>query len=79
MRNIWLIARREYLERVRTKGFLIATILIPLLMSGGIAASILIAKHSKSSSHIVIVTPDMQLGSGSAVAAEERHRWTGCR
>ncbi len=62
MRNIWLIARREYLERVRTKGFLIATILIPLLMGGGIAASILFAKHSKSSSHIVIVTPDMQLG-----------------
>jgi ABC-2 type transport system permease protein len=62
MRNTWLIARREYLERVRTKGFLIATILIPLLMGGGIAASILIAKHAKSSSHIVIVTPDMQLG-----------------
>ena len=63
MRNIWLIARREYLERVRTKGFMIATILIPLLMGGGITVSILIAKHTKSSSHIVIVTPDMQLGS----------------
>ena len=62
MRNVWLIARREYLERVRTKGFMIATILIPLLMGGGIAASILIAKHAKSSSHIVVVTPDMQLG-----------------
>lgn len=63
MRNIWLIARREYLERVRTRGFMIATILIPLLMGGGIAASILIAKHAKSSSHIVVVTPDMRLGS----------------
>lgn len=62
MLNIWLIARREYLERVRTRGFMIATILIPLLMGGGIAASILIAKHAKSSSHIVIVTPSMQLG-----------------
>ncbi|SEB85217.1 ABC transporter permease [Terriglobus roseus] len=61
MRNIFLIARREYLERVRTKGFMIATILIPLLMGGGIAASILIAKHSKSSSHIVIVSPDLAL------------------
>ncbi len=61
MRNIFLIARREYLERVRTKGFLIATILIPLLMSGGIAASILIAKHSKSSSHVVIVSTDLAL------------------
>lgn len=61
MHNVWLIARREYLERIRTKGFLIATILIPLLMGGGIAASILIAKHSKSSSRIVIVSPDMAL------------------
>jgi ABC-2 type transport system permease protein len=61
MRNIFLIARREYLERIRTKGFMIATILIPLLMGGGIAASILIAKHSKSSSHIVIVSPDLAL------------------
>ncbi|MEG9434487.1 ABC transporter permease [Terriglobus sp. ADX1] len=61
MHNIFLIARREYLERVRTKGFMIATILIPLLMGGGIAASILIAKHTKSSSHIVIVSQDLAL------------------
>lgn len=32
MHNTWLIAKREYLERVRTKGFIIATVLIPLLM-----------------------------------------------
>jgi ABC-2 type transport system permease protein len=61
MRNIFLIARREYLERVRTKGFMIATILIPLLMGGGIAASILFAKHTKSNSHIVLVSPDLAL------------------
>ena len=36
MRNIWLIAKREYLERIRTKAFLFSTILIPLLMGGGI-------------------------------------------
>ena len=28
MHNVWLIAKREYLERIRTKGFLIATVLI---------------------------------------------------
>ena len=61
MRNIFLIARREYLERVRTRSFMIATILIPLLMGGGIAASILIAKHTKSSSHLVIVSPSLSL------------------
>ena len=34
MHNIWLIAEREYLERIRTKSFLIMTILIPALMGG---------------------------------------------
>ncbi len=32
MRNAWLIIRREYLERVRTKSFIISTLLVPLLM-----------------------------------------------
>ncbi len=61
MRNIWLIAMREYTERIRTRGFMIATILIPLLMSAGIAATILIAKHSKSNSHIAVVSNDLKL------------------
>ena len=61
MHNIWLIAKREYTERVRTRGFMIATILIPLLMSAGIAGTILIAKHSKSNSHIAVVSNDVKL------------------
>ena len=36
MHNVWLIAKREYTERIKTKGFLIATILIPVLMGGGL-------------------------------------------
>jgi ABC-2 type transport system permease protein len=32
--KLWAVVRREYLERVRTKGFVIATILGPLLMAG---------------------------------------------
>ncbi len=31
MRNVLLIIRREYLVRVRTKAFLIFTVLMPLL------------------------------------------------
>ena len=34
MHNVWLIAKREYLERIRAKSFLLMTILIPLLMGG---------------------------------------------
>ncbi len=61
--NILLIARREYLERVRTRSFLVATILIPVLMAAGIGGSILIAKHSKSNSHLAVVSSDTRLAS----------------
>ena len=61
MHNVWLIAKREYLERVRTKAFILTTILIPLLMGGGIVGSIFASAKSKSTSHIVIVSADQQL------------------
>ncbi len=61
MHNIFLIARREYLERIRTKSFIIATILIPLLMGGGIAASILLARNSKSNAHLAVISTDEAL------------------
>jgi ABC-2 type transport system permease protein len=32
MRNGWLILRREYLERVRTKSFIVSTLLLPVVM-----------------------------------------------
>ena len=61
MRNVWLIAKREYLERVRTKSFILTTILIPLLMGGGIIAEVMATGHTKSTSHIAIVSSDQQL------------------
>jgi len=60
MRNIWLIAKREYTERVHTKGFIIATVLIPTLMGGGIFGMETLTSHSKSASHIAIVASQMQ-------------------
>jgi ABC-2 type transport system permease protein len=56
--NIWLIAKREYLERIRTKGFLIATILIPLLMGVLVFGSRYFATRAKTESHIAVVTTD---------------------
>jgi len=58
MHNIWLIAKREYLERIRTKGFLIATILIPLLMGVLVFGSRYFVTRSKAESHIAVVTTD---------------------
>jgi ABC-2 type transport system permease protein len=58
MHNIWLIARREYLERIRTRAFLIATILIPLLMGGFVFGSGYLASRTQSSAHIAVVSSD---------------------
>ena len=58
MHNILLIARREYTERVKTKGFLIATILIPLLMGGLVFGGAYLASRQKTSSHIAVVSSD---------------------
>jgi ABC-2 type transport system permease protein len=63
MHNIWLIAKREYLERIRTKAFIVATILIPTLMGGGIFGMAYLAGKSKSSSHIAIVSSQQPLAS----------------
>jgi ABC-2 type transport system permease protein len=58
MHNIWLIAKREYLERIRTKAFLIASILIPLFMGAFIFGSGYLASRTKSSAHIAIISAD---------------------
>src|SRR6185437_17114230 len=56
MRNVWLIARREYLERVRTRSFMIMTVLIPVLMAGlMIGPSLLADKISHRAKHLVVV------------------------
>jgi ABC-2 type transport system permease protein len=55
MRNIWLIAKREYLERIHAKSFLIMTILIPILM-GGLLYGAAIVNSRIGSNHIAVVT-----------------------
>ena len=59
MRNIWLIARREYLERIHAKSFLIMTILIPILM-GGLLFGGAVINSRIGSNHIAVVTDDPQ-------------------
>ena len=61
MHNVWLIAKREYLERIRTKSFLLMTVLIPLLMGGGVLGSAIMGGKAQSNSHIAIVSSDLQV------------------
>jgi ABC-2 type transport system permease protein len=46
MRKIWLVIKREYLSRVRTKAFIFSTVGLPLFSIGVFAASLALATHT---------------------------------
>ena len=56
MHNILLIAKREYLERVRTKAFIIATLLIPLLLGGIGFGGGYLSSRTQSTAHLMLLT-----------------------
>lgn len=45
MRKIWLVVKREYLTRVRTKGFILSTVGLPLFSVGIFAFTLTMANH----------------------------------
>jgi ABC-2 type transport system permease protein len=55
LHNVWLIARREYLERIRTKAFLIATLVIPMILGAvGFGGGVL-ANRTKGAGQLIIL------------------------
>jgi len=50
MAKLWAIVKREYLERVRTKWFIIATVFGPIFFGAMIIIPAVMAKRSKSTS-----------------------------
>ena len=61
MRNVWLIARREYFERMRTRGFLITTVMIPVIMGGFLLGSSFLGSRTAPDVRIAVVSSDTQL------------------
>jgi ABC-2 type transport system permease protein len=82
MREALLIARREYLERIRSKAFRISTVLIPLFFSLIFGAGALSGKLSGAGArHIVVASNDPLLAESeraelvvAANAADEARR-----
>lgn len=66
MGKLWVVARREYLERVRSKWFIVSTILTPLLLGTLVFLPAWMASRSQPSSDIariiVIDASGSQLG-----------------
>ncbi|HEV2021863.1 MAG TPA: ABC transporter permease [Terriglobales bacterium] len=62
LRNLGLILRREYLERVRTKSFIIMTFLMPVMMfSFAFLPSLLIGRRASGHRRLMVVTDNPQL------------------
>ena len=62
MRKILLIIKREYLTRVRTKGFIIGTVIVPLIGLGSVLLVVFLVGHTATQSlRIVIVDESGQL------------------
>lgn len=61
MRKVWLIARREYLERLHTKAFLVSLVGFPLMMAAVILGPLYLAKSSGNEKHIAVVASDQAL------------------
>jgi ABC-2 type transport system permease protein len=62
MRNTWLIIKREYLERVRTRSFLVLTLLLPAIMTVLMALPAKLATMGQKAQHLVLVTSTPQFG-----------------
>jgi ABC-2 type transport system permease protein len=61
MRNILLIAKREYLEQIRGRAFRLSTILVPLLFVVVVGIIYLSGRGIDSSKHVVIASSDALL------------------
>ena len=71
-RDIGIIARREYRARIRSKGFWISTIALPLLMAAWLVVPSLILSKTRSSQRLAVV--DMT-GNIAAPLVERLDEW----
>jgi len=63
MRNIYLIAKREYLEQIRGRAFIFSTILVPLLIVALLVWSSFTTRNAASGKHIAIASDSASLAS----------------
>ena len=54
MHKVWAVIRREFLERVRTRQFMIGTVLGPILMAGLFVLPVMLQRNT-SMKHIVVL------------------------
>ena len=68
MRKVFLIIKREYIVRVRTKAFLIFTVLMPLFVGAAVVLPSRLMLSSNGTRHLVIVAADRSLANSMKTA-----------
>ncbi len=61
MRNIILIAKREYLQQIRGRAFKFSTVLVPFLMAAVLGASYFTGRNAAPGKHVAIAANDAAL------------------
>jgi ABC-2 type transport system permease protein len=61
MRNILLIAKREYQEQIRGRAFLFSTVLVPLLIAGMVGWSAMNSGKAGTGKHIAIAADNAEM------------------
>lgn len=80
MRNVWLIVRREYLAGVRTRGFWITTLLMPLLVALLLALPARLANYRPDiSRNIVVITSSADFGEALRAELEKQGQNSGIK
>lgn len=72
LNNVVVVAKREYLQRAKTKAFWIATLILPLFVAGISIVPALLLSKTKSSQRIVVVDETGRVGN-SLVARMNAH------
>jgi ABC-2 type transport system permease protein len=73
-RRLWAVVRREYLERVRSKAFIIGTILGPILMGGIMIVPALVAGKGGKLLRVAVVDATGALQADAETALREARR-----
>jgi ABC-2 type transport system permease protein len=61
MRNIFLVAKREYLEQIRGRAFRVSTILVPVLFAVVIGVAFFSGRGSGVGKHVIVAAPSRSL------------------
>ncbi len=74
MNKVWILVKREYLAAVKTKGFIISLIILPIMMGGGFAAYVLLEdKVDLKDKTVLVIDESKSVGDHLVKTADYRN------